>query len=247
VRHAFFSECLRRVVRGRDPDVVRRQFLILTIKRHVRERRPIGVGRDLRIKCQRPGKCHQGDIGAGAAHTGADGISWGGSAIALAAQAAYAAQMGSSSSLFGASVTVLSPDAIQQIADSVSEINEDKIGIYAQNGDVSSRIIVTAADAVNISIGNGALSLTAASAAIPNGLPSLTSIQQAYSELKSEDEGTNWGGIFDGNFTLVKLPPNTLGALGGNVVTFGSNGNNWALVLPQNTISITVSEALIRD
>ena len=58
-----------------------------------------------------------------------------------------------------------------------------------------------------------------------------------------------WNSVFDGTFTLVKLPPNTLGAEdGGRMAVFSATGddnNKWALVLPQNTVSIAVSAAQV--
>ncbi len=184
--------------------------------------------------------------------------SGGGSAFSVTAQAAYATQMGDSSSLLSASVTVSSPGALQQIADAVSQINNTHIMTQTEvdpathNGAsfYGAPITVTANDAVNITIGNGAVSATAMQGAVfPNGLPSLTSIQRAYDMLKAEDQSTNWGGTFDGNFTIVALPPNALGAFGGNIATFGNSEFGplqWALVLPQNNVSVTVSDTQIK-
>lgn len=168
---------------------------------------------------------------------------------------------GDSVSLLSESATIASPGALQQIANAVSLVNS--LPIYAQSGDVSSPITVTAADAVNVTFRNGAVLATAMQGATyPNGLPSLASIQQALNELKGEDEATGWNGVeatpestakdvadtwwnsVDGSFTLVQLPPNASGAIGGNIVTFGSSEwgpQQWALVLPQNSVSVAAS------
>jgi hypothetical protein len=180
----------------------------------------------------------------------------GASASSVAVAAAYVAQMGGSSSQMSVGVTISSPDAVQQIADAVSELNSHPI--YAQydlhppddNGALSidSPITVTAADAVNIAISNGAVSATAMQgAAFPNGLPSLASIQQEYNLMRSEPFDNTlepWGDTFDGSFTLVQLPPNANGGGDGtfNVDTFESDGQWWALVLPQDTVNVAVSD-----
>lgn len=193
----------------------------------------------------------------------------GGSAISVTAEAAYAAQAGGSSSLVTANVTVALPGALQQINDAVSLINN--LPIYSQIGNVSNPITVTASDAVNINISNGSVSMAATQdSVVPSELPSWASIQQALGELKSEDQTMGWNGveatpestakdvatawwnsISDGSsFTLVKLPPGALGASGGNTITFSATGddnNKWQLVLPQTSVSVTVSDTQINN
>ncbi|MHB8886798.1 MAG: hypothetical protein ACYC5H_17275 [Methylovirgula sp.] len=169
-----------------------------------------------------------------------------------ATEAAYASEAGGSSSLLSANVTISSPDAVQQINNAVSEIN--RAGIYAQDAAPPNNfgilgyqdpVKVTAADAVNVTIGNGGVSLTAtqSAAALEAGLPSLTTIQQAISTLNEANGGTPLSSPYEGSFTLVKLPPNTLSANGENMALLGTFGKDaWALVLPQDTVTVTVSQ-----
>ncbi|TAL82955.1 MAG: hypothetical protein EPN75_01665 [Beijerinckiaceae bacterium] len=166
----------------------------------------------------------------------------GGSASITTVAAAYAAQSGDSSSFLSASVTVSSPNAVQQIEDAVSlvdhtVVSQINLNPATHNGasGYSSYVAATAADAVNITIANGAVSATAMQgASLPSGLPSLTSIQQALSELKLEDQGIGWNGVEatpettakdvanawwnsvggGSSFTLVQLPSNENGAIG---------------------------------
>lgn len=209
-------------------------------------------------------------------------ISLGDSGSVITAQAAYEEQTNGSNSLMSASVTISSSGAAQQIANAVSYIN-DTYAFWTQtnldNGSsVSNPLTVTAADAVNITMSNGAVSATAVQGAVfPNGLPSAASIQAALNNLKTEDEGTGWNGVeagaynpeittaanpesmakdvtdswfdsVDASFTLVQVPVNALYTPGGgNLTTFDSNGRTWALVLPQGTVSVTVSDTQVRS
>lgn len=192
--------------------------------------------------------------------------SLGQSASLVTVQAAYAEQTGGSGSLTSASVTISTPGALQQIADAVSEVNKivywqidlnpaTHNGISGESGPVD----VTAADAVNVTMSNGGMSVTAMEGAqLPNGLPTLANIQQALGELKREDETTGFNGFeatpsptakavadawwnsVSGSFTLVKLPANADGGgSGGNLATFGTGDNQWALVLPQESVSVS--------
>jgi hypothetical protein len=177
------------------------------------------------------------------------GTPGGGSVSTFTAEAAYSAQMGGSSSLFSASVTISSPGALQQIADAVSEINYDKI--FAENGDVSNPITVTAADAVNFTISDGAATMTAMQGyALPSELPSLASIQQAYHQIISENQAAGAATSYDGSFTLVKLPLNSSGGGGPNSMTFSASGSReddiWQLVLTQASVGVTVSDTQIK-
>ena len=185
----------------------------------------------------------------------------GGRSVTDTVEAAYASQMSGSCSV-SASVTVSSPGAAQQIDNAVALINQ--VQIMQQTGNVSSAITVTAKNAVNLTLSDGGISATAVhGATFPGGLPSLASIQQALSNLKLEAEGTGWNGSestpvdhakatadawwnsnFNGSFTLVQLPQGTLGAGGGNITTFSATGddnNIWALVIPESSVSISVS------
>lgn len=202
--------------------------------------------------------------------------SLGESASLFTAQAAYADQANGSGSLMSASVTISTPGALQQITDAVSEVDKSvywEIGLNpaTHNGisGESGPVDVTAADAVNITMSNGGMSVTAMEGAeLPNGLPTLANIQQALGELKWEDEATGWNGIegtpetnakavadawwnsVSGNFTLVPLPANASGSVGGNMITFGSSDwgpLEWALVLPQDTVSVSVSDTEVRN
>jgi hypothetical protein len=186
-----------------------------------------------------------------------------GGASSVSASAAYSVQFGGSSALVSASVTVSSPDAMKQIGDAVSEINSAQIMVQtnvdpATHNGISGYVdplTVTAVDAVNISVSNGAISATAMQgASFPDGLPSLTAIQQAYNNILEQDQPNSpSAGVpatFNGNFTLVKLPPGTLGAGGPNFTVFSADGywsddNMWALVLTQNSVSVTASETQI--
>jgi hypothetical protein len=189
------------------------------------------------------------------------------------AEATYAAQMEGSSVVLRASVTLASPGVVKQIADAVALVNHAGIPAEyevdpATNNGISAYInpiSVTENDAVNIPLSGGAVSATAMQGAtFPNGLPSLTSIQQALNDLKTQDETIGWNGVeatpestakdvadawwnasFDGSFTLVKLPPGTTGAGGANFTIFSATGddnNKWALVLTQNAVSVTFSD-----
>ena len=187
----------------------------------------------------------------------------GGWSVTDTVESAYAAQMGDSG-FVAASVTFASPGAAQQINQAVATINQ--WGMMVQRGNVSSPAIVSANDAINFSFSNGCVSVTALSGAnLPGNLPSMSSIQQAIAELKSQDEGTGWNGVkatpitqakqtadawwnntINGNFTLVKLPSSDpgigVGGSGGNVITIGEGGeSNWAIVLSQNTVSANLS------
>ena len=105
-------------------------------------------------------------------------IASGGGSASLA-EAAYAAQSGASSSLASANVTLSLPDTAQQIAYAVALISAK--AVYSES---TGAITVTAADALNVTVTNGAVSLTGAQgAALPDGLPSLASMQQAIDTL----------------------------------------------------------------
>ncbi len=198
-------------------------------------------------------------------------------ASVFTAQAAYEEQAGDSSSLVSASVTISSPDAVQQITDAISAVDQDvdisiplspTLGLGEPLGDLAVPA-VTAADAVNVTMNGGAVSTTAAlGASFPNGLPSASTIQNVLSQLKIEDEQIGWNGsnaaiadpdlapgtaedksiadawwdTADESFTLVQLPANSGGGIGGNMAVFDSDGTTWALVLPQNNVSVTLSE-----
>jgi hypothetical protein len=182
-------------------------------------------------------------------------VSGGGSAINLAA-AAYAALTGGSASLGAANVTLSLPDTAQQIAYAVTLI--DAKTVYAEN---SGPVAVTAADAVNVTVNDGALSLTGApGAALPNGLPSLADIQQATSQLAMSDPQSYPARTgfdptaYEGSLTLVKLPPDALFAAGDNFIAFATSGqwnlntdDKWALVLPQDTVTATVSDTQVKS
>ncbi|MHB8885281.1 MAG: hypothetical protein ACYC5H_09360 [Methylovirgula sp.] len=159
-----------------------------------------------------------------------------------ATETAYASAAGGSSSLLSANVTISSPDAVQQINNAVSEVNNQRI--MAQTAYEDSPITVTAADAINVTIGNDGVAVTAVQgAALTSELPSLKSIQQAYDWLKEVYPTSRSGTLFNGSFTLVQLPSNALGANGGNLVSLGTPGKDvWALVLPQETVSVTVAQ-----
>jgi hypothetical protein len=175
------------------------------------------------------------------------GTSGGGWTISAAAEA-YA-QMGGSSSLVSANVTISSPGAAKQIADAVTEINNAQV--LAQNGNVASPVTVSASDAINITINDGAVTATTMGAAFPDGLPSPTSIMQAYNWIVPADQ---WEGIdtaYNGSFTLIKLPPNT-GGSSPNFTVFsadgwGSDNNKWALVLTRDTIQVSMSDIQAKD
>jgi hypothetical protein len=168
---------------------------------------------------------------------------------------------GGSASLVSANITIAAPGAFEQISNALSEINtmglmtQDTVDPATNNGISTyiNPITVTASDAVNITIANGALSATAIQgAAFPSGLPSLTSIQQAISDLNWDNTGAPLSSAYKGSLTLVKLPDNTLGTIGGNIITFGGEANgesgaSWALVLPQDAAGVQVSDAQIND
>jgi hypothetical protein len=188
----------------------------------------------------------------------------GGWSITEAAEAAYASQM--SGGAIGVSVTTSSPGTEQQINDAVSLINQTQIMRQTEldpsknNGALllDSPIVVSAKNAVVITISGGTLSAAAEDdATFPDGLPSLARVQQVLAGLKSEDEAigfngqeatpvTNaketadnwWNNTFDGSLTLVQLPPGTLGASGGTFTTFTDGGANWALVISQKTTTV---------
>lgn len=177
----------------------------------------------------------------------------GGSPISLA-EAAYAAQTGDSSSLGNADITLSLPDTAQQIAYAVAQLNE--AGPWTQTQSLTNAEVryinpvnVTAADAVNVTIANGTMTATQGGA-LPSGLPSLSDIQQAINQLESEPSSYQAkAGLdpatYEGSLTLVQLPPNTNFACGDNFITLRTTEagfQNWALVLPQNTVSVTVSD-----
>ncbi len=205
--------------------------------------------------------------------------STGGWASIASAQTAYTAEIGDSSFAVSASVAIASPNAAQQIADALSVVQntivtQSYVDPATHNGAsaYTAYVSVSAADAVNITMSDGAISATAiAGANFPNGLPSLASIQQALSGLKTQDQSIGWDGVaagawnpeiteaanptsmakdvadawwnsVSGSFTLVQLPSNASGADGGNIATFSANGTNWAIVLPQDEVSVTLSE-----
>jgi hypothetical protein len=183
-------------------------------------------------------------------------VSGGGSAISLST-AAYAAETGSSSAIGSTSVTLSLPDTAQQIAYAVTVLEAKSIWTQTpaapNNQGIAAYIApvdVTAADAVNVTIANGAMAATQGGA-LPSGLPSLASIQQAMNEL-GESSSQNCITLdpvtYEGTLTLVALPPNSNFACGDNFITFGSSAatdgfESWALVLPQDTVTVTVSQA----
>ena len=177
-------------------------------------------------------------------------VSGGGSPTTLA-EAAYAAQMGGSSSLGSANVTLSLPDTAQQIAYAVALLSAKTV--FSES---TGAITVTAADAVNVTVSNGNVSLTGArGAALPSGLPSLANMQQAIDTLVMANpqsyparNGLDLS-TYEGSLTLVQLPPDSNFACGDNYITFSTGGdkyNNWALVLPQDTVSATVSDTQIK-
>jgi hypothetical protein len=203
-----------------------------------------------------------------------------GSTSIVTVAAAYADQTDGSRSIVSGSVAITTPGAVQQINDAVALVNnthiikQTDVDPATHNG-VSSYddpITVTANDAVNITISNGVMSATAMEgASFPDGLPSLAAIQQTLAGMKEDVESTGYNGVeatpettakavgdaywdatmSSGSFTLVRLPPGTLGASGGNLSVFSADGywsddNKWALVLPQVTVSATVSETQIK-
>jgi hypothetical protein len=203
-----------------------------------------------------------------------------GSTSIVSVSAAYADQTDGSRSIVSGSVAVTTPGAVQQIDDAVALVNkthiyqETEVDPATHNG-ISAYIdpiTVTANDAVNVTISNGIISAVAMDGAtFPDGLPSIATIQQTLNMLKADDESTGWNGVeataettakavgdaywdatmSSGSFTLIRLPPGTLGAWGGNLATFSADGlwsddNKWALVLPQVTISATMSETQIK-
>jgi hypothetical protein len=173
--------------------------------------------------------------------------------------AAYAAETGGASRFGSANVTLSLPDTAQQIAYAVTLIDAD--GVWTQtaappnNQGIAAYIApanVTAADAVNLTIANGAVTATQGGA-LPGGLPSPASIQQAIGELalSSPQSYPARAGLatsaYEGSLTLIKLPPGSNFAGGDNYITFGTSAadpfEGWALVLPQDTVTVTVSQS----
>lgn len=164
-------------------------------------------------------------------------------------QGAAVTQSGGSSSLADANVTLSLPNIAQQDAFAVAEI--DSNAVYTED---AGPVAVTVADATNVTI-SGTSMVATEGGALPGGLPPVGLIQAAISSMNALDadsinvddtQGVDLNAPFQGNLTLVKLPPESLGAYGGNFITLSTTGGDyadWAIVLPRDEVTVTVSEA----